>query len=206
MGKILYPSYFTSCISEEIPEEFDLDGYVSGTLRQTMALVWKVRYWEARTSGTLYYGDGYTRTYSGDYQTLQRTPFSPPVAETEEDLVCTAGTLLNSRFTSNVAWTVEGITSNVTDNIGWYVELQGGVSTNNKIYFPCIIGNIWFVNANYPFFNECGSYTISFENYTLTGILYSGDYNGSGNVLVEIRAQEYWSYGGTYNTSTGARL
>ena len=58
-----------------------------------------------------------------------------------------------------------------------------------------------------------GSYSISFGGFTKNGILYcTADGVGpqgeilSGNVSLQIRAKEYWPYGGTYNTETGLPL
>jgi hypothetical protein len=57
-----------------------------------------------------------------------------------------------------------------------------------------------------------GNYSISFGGFTKNGDLY-GEADGvaaprfpttSGSVSLQIRAKEYWSYGGEYDTTTGA--
>jgi hypothetical protein len=67
---------------------------------------------------------------------------------------------------------------------------------------------------NFPEMSKIvGSYSISFGDFTKNGILYGTadgeaqrDGSISGDVSLQIRAKEYWSYGGTYNTETGQPL
>jgi hypothetical protein len=56
-----------------------------------------------------------------------------------------------------------------------------------------------------------GTWSMEFFGGPIVGNLYSqsggsGSWDGSSGIIMTISAKEYWSYGGTYNTTTGEPL
>ena len=52
---------------------------------------------------------------------------------------------------------------------------------------------------------KIGTYKITYLDYDIVGNLFGTD-GSSGTALIEVNAKEYWSYGGTYSTTTGQPL
>ena len=223
MGKVLHASasgYFTGCIKEQnlLVECF------SGNLTQVMALFWRVKKWEATITGSLQRTlDGITDTLTFDGATRELQP-QEPIPSIEEDLVCfnseAKGSLI---YSTSAAWATDQSGNPFSDVLALSVssgyrndeQYTGVEKTENNFR---IAGTVFFsatilVNGNgntppdYPYpLVEAGNYQIITSAGTMTGKLWTSWTSQAANCNVVINAKEYWSYGGTYNTQTGARL
>jgi hypothetical protein len=185
-----------------------------------MALFWRVKKWEATMTGTL-------RRFSGDESeslTFDGIPreLEPqqPIPSTEEDLVC-----FNSEaksyliyYTNFVAIDQDGnpfvnplafavIFGDINDEQYAGIEKsENSFRIGGQLIFSATI----LINGNGdtpPIYDdplvEAGNYQIITSVGTMTGKLWTGWTDQVANCNVAINAKEYWSYGGTYNTSTG---
>ena len=222
MGKVLHASasgYFTGCIKEQNL----LASCFSGNLTQVMALFWRVKKWEATASGTLRRLSGDTQSLTLDGVTRELQP-QEPIPLIEEDLVC-----FNSEAKGNLiyytyaAWATDQSGNPFSDVLGLVVssgysndEQYSGVEkteNNFRIAGFVVFSATILINGNgntppiysYPLV-EAGNYQIITSVGTMTGKLWTGWTDQVANCNVVINAKEYWSYGGTYNTSTGEPL
>ena len=222
MGKVLHASasgYFTGCIKEQnlLTECF------SGNLTQVMALFWRVKKWEATITGSLQrtFDDGITNTLTFNGTTRELDSQSPSPT-TEEDLVCFNG--------EAKAFLVYFKTANWYDSDGtpqddaFFLIISSGYrSVDNsgveksgddyRIFGETALGTTFLINGNgdtAPEYSsplvEAGLYNITFYDGTLTGKLWSAFADTTASCVITVNAKEYWSYGGTYNTSTGEPL
>jgi hypothetical protein len=209
MGKVLSAEgsgYFPICIPEGTatpPRNF-----LSLTLEQAMSLFWKVKTWEAKITGSVFYNNGQTITYLlSTYQELVR---NRPEINSEENYVCngSAGFEFEKVIQASVAQ--EGGDPVIFDYRWNFLYTFLGAYRSGNLFYPYfqteILGPV--ISYDAPTYNtNVGIYTISLNGFTISGDLYAADDNApSGTALIEIRAKEYWSYGGTYNTSTGLPL
>jgi hypothetical protein len=221
MGKVLHASasgYFTGCIKEQnlLKECF------SGNLTQVMALFWRVKKWEATITGSLQRTlDGVTHTLTFDGTTRELDSQSPSPT-TEEDLVCFNGeakAFLVYIKTANW-YASDGIPQD--DTFGLLIssgyrsddEYSGVEKTEDdyRVFGETLLGPTFLINGNgntapdYSPLVEAGSYNITFYDGTLTGKLWSTFADTTASCVITVNAKEYWSYDGTYNTSSGAPL
>ena len=217
MGKVLHASgsgYFPECIIEQEPDP-QLP-CVATTLTEAMALTWRVRKWEAKVSGIIHdLSDGFSSAFNGAWRdSNSSSPF-----DKEEDIVCFGG----NSHTENIPFNVFVTTNNPDlEPFSFEANLQfihGNTFTGlppsdrkvyrvGDIYYPYIdIRSFLIFASTYYYFAKLGTYKITFAGEEITGDIFSGySANFTGTMSVEIRAKEYWSYGGTYNTSTGQPL
>jgi hypothetical protein len=221
MAKVLHASasgYFTGCIKEQnlLKECF------SGNLTQVMALFWRVKKWEATITGSL------QRTISGIPNTLtfngttRELDYQSPSPTTEEDLVCfnsEAKAFLIYLKTAN--WYSSDGTP-VDDTFALAIssgyrsdDEYSGVEKSGddyRIFGNTLLGPTFLINGNgdtAPLDSgivEAGLYNINFYDGTLTGKLWSTFADTTASCVITVNAKEYWSYGGTYDTSTGEPL
>jgi len=223
MGKVLHASasgYFTGCIKEqnELVECF------SGNLTQVMSLFWRVKKWEATATGTLerfFNNDFESLTFDGITRELQP---QQPIPSAEEDLVCFNSESKSSLIYYTIAdWATDQSGNPFTDAIAYVVgsgyrndEQYTGVEktgNNFRIGGQLIFSATILINGNGdtpPIYDdplvEAGNYRIITSAGTMTGKLWTSWTDQVANCSVTINAKEYWSYGGTYNTSSGAPL
>jgi hypothetical protein len=219
MGKVLHASgsgYFPRCLvnSSTLPRD---GNYIIGGIQEVMTPFWRVRKWEISVTGTLV-GPGTEWTFSGTPNEL----FGYPEAvEKEEDLVC-----FNSQdkfyigFASElVPWATlngepfENI-ANLFVGLGYvfppYNTFESNAIVKNddiyKLPFFWGIGGIALLSD--PL--EAGWVPVGTYTFDVLGVstvprtLYGP--NLSGSVTAIVSAKEYWSYGGTYSTTTGEPL
>lgn len=189
MGQVLYPGTFPfSCDAPFLPQYF----IFNSNLSQAMKMYWRVKTWRVSV-------------------TLSDRTVGPPAngtyvsycywdVESEEELVCP-----NLQFLCpNPGWEEFSffLFQNTDGNSiaasflfrptgdGGETSIFSEIYSNNEGDKPG--GTLSIEN-----FGEGGSCTIYVPNVTLP------EY---GNLSINIRANEYWSYGGTYNTETGEPL
>ena len=206
MGRVLHASasgYFTECIGlwqKENPSSYPIDY----SLELAMALFWRVRAWRfiGYITDTIRYP-----THINKYTQEIFTPSS------EEQLVCSGG-FSSGSFTSGNPF--ESILFSSFD-----YDLGGGgiKKSNNQIFLPRIFFEGTYTGDTFSKQGvsltnpgqASGSLTLSFLGSTQTIPLWRqadlvppdplAPYYENGDW--EIQAAEYWSYGGTYDTTTG---
>jgi len=222
MGKILHASgsgYFPGCINSNPPETINYQGInyakLTSSLENIMAFYWRVKKWKVIVSGENASDDNvYIVKLIADFQLPEN-----PLIQSEEYLICQ----LTRNWESNGGvWLING-----EDFFGGSVKVSLDLAplyykTNSQVStYISIIGGPFspsFPNGGGAFFTKersasgnssTGNYEFRFLGQTLSGELFSvpgwkRDGNNPYNVI--FTATEYWSYGGTYNTSTGAPL
>jgi hypothetical protein len=203
MGKVLHASfsgYFPTCITSGTPTP--PEEYLSLTLEEAMALFWRVRTWEARASGSI--ADAATSA-DIEYTSNSYSEMTPSIViEEEKNLVCKGSeTFLFSRD-ATATITPDGGTPYDADGPISFEYIFSSIKKSGSTYYPSF--SISFINSLTSFYtSKIGTYNIKYLDNDFTGDLFGTD-GSSGNALIEINAKEYWSYGGTYNTTTGQPL
>jgi len=195
MGKVLSAQgtgYYPSCIQEgSRPDDPD---YLDLTIEQGMALYWRTRRWRVDASGS-YYSDGKGSPedpliFSGGGEITQYTPVG-----SEEDLVCLGGSEYG--FFGDVS--INGEPSAVEV----FYDYTSGFKTDEK-FFPTFFFNSIFISSTASI--KVGVARLIFNGYTIEKDIFSNESGAVGDVLIDFTCIEYWSYGGTWNTSTGQPL
>ena len=190
MGKVLHASgsgYFPGCIVAGDPED------CPWTLEKAMQTYWRVRAWTFTASGEIEFEDGslpfsttITDITSRDVQTAEPQTL-------EEGLVCSN---LFENIISNAYCLIEfyqAETSGVLYNSGLVGEV---VDDNNSLEF------VFAANISSDFYISILDtdipITMTYVNDEEPGTVISGS--------ATLTPTLWWSYGGTYNTSTGEPL
>jgi len=188
MGKVLhasYSGYFPACIQTAPASKGNL---VSGTLEQIMELYWRVKAWRLDfVSGSIDI-DGEIIDYSASQQALGAVS-----ATTEADLVC------NPAFGATATYTLNGQSRKLIIGLG------GSYFIENTTYYLYFLFDMLFVTTQVTEY-EVGFVTIKGFSVPLYGYVDGPPRPITGNITASISPIEYWSYGGTYNTSTGQPL
>jgi hypothetical protein len=203
MGKVLHASgsgYFPTCIQEASSPD-----HCPWTLEKAMQTYWRVRTWTFSVSGL--------EAEAGDPEEF--FPFSVTIDNitsgnsedesnynSEKQLVCSNGFFFNT----------------VDDDIFAVIGF-GNPEKSNDLYTSGINGYMYNENLvcefrvypeypqDEPGVNNSG--TITVLGATLPLFIYIFDPEVTitfADVVATLTPTEWWSYGGTYNTSTGARL
>jgi hypothetical protein len=217
MGKVLhasYSGYFPACIEQSEPPAREYT--ISGSLEDVMSFYWRVKKFNVTFSGS---GVGpspfFTEVEMRGAFDLETTYYKESLLSqaSESDLVCNlrrafrgsgGELLLNGQFFSEL--------SSQIDHSPKYYK-------NSNIKTRCIIfggiGVSYFIRNLPPGkedisgidYVQVGSYDINFFGGSISGILTAGSFAiASGSLKMVFNATEYWSYGGTYNTTTGEPL
>jgi hypothetical protein len=203
MGKVLhasYSGYFPFCIIER---DFVPTNSVGGTfypigmsLDQVTALFWRVKKW----------------TFADAFLGKTSEPFSLfGSPESEEGFVCTGGFSFQGIFYGSLA---PGAVSQIID-FDLFTTSQKVLRVGNLYYPRLFFSGQYFDDSGFfsngltyretagPYLS--GVFRINFAGTTISMDLYSG-YEDANFYIADLAANEYWSYGGTYNTSTGQPL
>jgi len=207
MGKVLSAQgtgYYPSCIkSGSAPDsQFNLDL----TIEQGMALYWRTRKWSFVASGSWIsnnYAIQQNVSGSGEFRNVD------PIVTSEEQLLCLGDYGYFASFTTDqdsldIEWAFAIDLPNLFRPAVSYKS-----DTNFYPYFRLNSGFIQSHNSRED--QKIGTLKLNFNGYIISKNLYTDTaeppYDGtSGNVLIDITCSEYWSYGGTWNTSTGEPL
>ena len=177
-----------------------------------MSLFWKVKTWEAKITGTVNFNNGNSETYLlTTYQEL-----SPSIQiNSEEYYVCKGFEAFSFGRTIQTSLVIGGADPVIFDyawNFLYNFNSEGGFGAyrSGNLFYPSFETQLPgpVISFDAPTYNtNVGVYQISLNGFTISGELYALDDNApSGNALIKIRAKEYWSYGGTYDTATGDPL
>ena len=204
MGKVLHASgsgYFPTCIQEASSPD-----HCPWTLEKAMATYWRVRTWTFTVSGL----DGEaglgppTNPFSETISNITSGNVDDGINYTlEEQLVC-----------SNSPWF--GLSDE--DDVYGYVNF-GYPEKSGSLYTSGISGYMWMSGLVcefrvYPVYqnddpevNNSGTITILGETLPLFIYIFDPEVTITyADVVATLTPTLWWSYGGTYNTSTGARL
>lgn len=195
MGKVLFPAYYPC-------GEFISSGGLAYTplnldnLTAEMAVYWRVKKWKATiivTPGELY--------SSGPIGTFIQYGYWD--ANTEEDLCCHSSTY----------FLIDPVNFG-GDNEPWASSAFGFAFYQQKPYLsfsyhPIDEGRWQAISNIYESSYTIGQLTV--ENFNLSPGITIPAYSSTGDsweatISLSIRAEEYWSYGGTYDTTTGEPL
>jgi hypothetical protein len=203
MGKVIhasYSGYFPTCIISGTPTPSQ--EYLSLTLEQAMALFWRVRTWEAKASGS--FRDNVLEA-NIEYTSGSFADMIPSIEIAEEkNLVCKGSETFYFQRDATATITPDvGDPYNTYGAIG-FQYIFSSIKNSGSTYYPSFV--LACVNSLTSVYTaKIGTYYIKYLGYTFTGDLF-GQAGSSGSALIEVNAKEYWSYGGTYNTSTGQPL
>ena len=190
MGKVLSAQgsgYFTTCIQ-------DGTGYWS--LEKAMEVVWRVRSWQVNMSATYFVSDGENeQTFTTNFGTPTQLTSGLDIGR-EEELVCG----YNSFYSTNIFINFTGAT-------------KSGSLYNPGFSFYALVGVELDVGLTYVQVDS-GNFGNDIKSYSIYGSAPIEFSYSTGQFLVtefldaslSLEPVEWWSYGGTYNTSTGARL
>jgi hypothetical protein len=204
MGKVLHASksgYFPFCITEvgSITEGF------RGTIKQMMAIYWRVKKWEIAVSGS---GLLYQTPISFNNISYELVPAFQQT--TEEQLVCSSGFFFSTNI---VAITLPDAIFTLPLTGIFQLQFSGATKSDNTYSLSgrAVVDGDGYdgIRTNSGGGSVVGAWSVRFLGGSITGNLYSqtnGSWDGSGGIIMTISATEYWSYGGTYDTSTGESL
>jgi hypothetical protein len=191
MGKVLSPGLFPFCISEwtdSPPFQFN-----TASLSSCMRLWWRVK--KIRFYGTFGLPDFASTTFYDWELVVERN------ALTEEALICNPDPGWNIVSTLNLHADSSGFRfSRVYTSSGGYVPSASVFGAFEADSAPEEFG-FEYVSIYEPITLRAGTILVDEIQLNEIGIAL---YSESGTINSEVL--EYWSYGGTYDTSTGARL
>jgi hypothetical protein len=206
MGKVLhasYSGYFPTCIVPGKPTP--PEDYLSLTLDQAMALFWRVKTWRAKASGS-FHDEVLEATI--EYTSSSFVDMTPNlIVDEEQNLVCYGNrTFYFERAATATITLDDGGTSDADGNIN-FQYIFSSVNKSGSTYYPyALISSINSASSKgVGSVSKIGTYKITYLNFEIGGDLFGSD-GSSGSASIQIDAKEYWSYGGTYDTSTGSRL
>lgn len=186
MGKVLFPQYYPC-------GEFISSGGTFYTplnldnLTSEMAVYWRVKKWKATIIVTPQGGSPNTFVQYGSWD-----------ANTEEELCCHKSTYFLNDPVQFENWQSSNFLFAFTSESPYL----------GFAYSDSDDGQAQRVTNNYIEGYNQTLLTIGNFNFTpgITIPLYSSPSTEISSMSLSINAEEYWSYGGTYNTETGARL
>lgn len=209
MGKVLFPKLFPSCPADGDP--YILSDYVSvvvSDLSATMKQYWRPKKIKLSGGYSKFSEDTRLCTEPANYELVIKSPYGE-----EKEMVCAAR-----------SWVVDS-SINVDDpDLSFYwdsqpyyykepsdlftfnsfrLTLTGSNTGGSPCNFGVYLGQIYSIESNggpyaYTQINICG---VPYKMAT-----YSDPATGTGYVSANVEIVEWWSYGGTYNTSTGEKL
>jgi len=203
MGKVIFPDYFPYLCR-------DTGGFASfdGDLNGFMRMYWRVRTWRVTATLTGYKNQDGSIILPGPGDYVFRYEWN---AQREEDLVCERQFKLIS--TPDYEWDETGFfffwalqskpsQGNITNyQPGFELFIRPGddaadaETSNNPVYAP--LPNYESVTIQVGNFGGDNMY-LTYYRTTLA--------NRFGGISLKVEAEKYWSYGGTFNTSTGEPL
>lgn len=202
MGKVLHASnsgYFPFCISELGDEEIGPGTYypLGMSLEKVMEIYWRIR--DVVCNGP---GDP---EFTADIQYYKKGTELLFDAQEESDLVCTDGFFVNA-IGSN-----DGQILHFVKRISAFGSGPSIIFSEGEyypfIYFSAlatVVGDDLYIGDSLA--DDFEGPTSSFTFFGLTIILYNSQPLDAEPYVGSMLAESYWSYGGTWDTTTGARL
>lgn len=208
MGKILHASgsgFFPSCIKQVS----SIESNFKSTLTNMMAVYWRVSKWRAKISGSAISFFDEDVTFSGTDYNLNRI-FGP---STEEELILCAPSPLGFRTDLVPIEEVDGAQFEgqflLTLDPRRPIQKEAGdlYSIVSEIFVSIVQGSLYVDPPDPEYDLVIGSCVINMAGSSIVTPLFVQSFAyKSGGVQLTFTAREYYSYGGTYNTSTGQPL
>ena len=212
MGKILFPEYFPICPTDG--SDAVVPGYtaaLTATLAETMKMFWRPRKIKVSGSYTQFNGDTRECDVDANFELIIKSPYG-----SEEEMVCAPIKPWTLESYTNVidpenafVWDSrpyyygDPINSFFTLN-GFDFTLDGGPSEHGRCNYGVIIRQLYTVEGapyappfSWKIINICG------VDYNMA--TYIDEYD-IAYIQPSVEVTEWWSFGGTYNTATGAPL
>jgi len=209
MGKILFPQYFPSCPTDGgdfiVPDYTDT--LIAG-IEETMKIFWRPR--KIKISGSYTQFSETTRLCDtpANYELNIQSPYA-----SEEEMVCEPVKPWMLASSINV---LDAEASFSWDSKPFYLVSQDALFTLNAFEFAlddglgfssaCNLGVL--IKQLYPIEGNGGPYNYQIKN--ILGVdFYMATYVnefGIGYIQPSIEVTEWWSFGGTYSTTTGEPL
>jgi hypothetical protein len=211
MGKILFPKYFPSCTTDG--SDYVVPGYtavITATLAETMKMFWRPR--KIKISGLYnqFNDDRRACDVPANFELIIKSPYG-----SEEEMICDPVK----------DWELESST-NVVDpeigfrwgNIPYYYGEQDSLFTFNgfefgldAVGFPGGGGCNYGINIKQLYTVEENGGPYNWNIINIAGVdfnmaTYFNDYSQVGYVGASVEVLQWWSFGGTYDTTTGAQL
>jgi hypothetical protein len=211
MGKILFPKYFPSCPTDGsnyiVPDYTDA---LLSNLENTMKMFWRPKKIKVSGSYTQFNGDTRECDVDANFELIIKSPYA-----SEEEMVCEPVR----------PWVVES-SINVNDpdyafswgNTPFYFGEQDSLFTFNGFDFGLDRGSSEYGRCNtgvlirqlYTIEGAPFAPPFSYEIINICGIHFNmatyADEYGIGYIQPSIEVTEWWSFGGTYSTTTGEPL
>ena len=219
MGKILSAKgsgYFPLCIPTGVP---DTANTIKLTLQEAMTLFWRVKKFEGKINGTINYPAGpnsgaYTITYTMNaYAEMPNFGNFYPTPNTEEDIVCDTNEGRRAFYAPDAITVFFSFQQNpLLLPIFMFYSFNsdsGAVKeSDNSFFYPDFTAQFHVLDTRNIGKSYVGDCNLSFYGYNKNLPLYAnqGGDPSSFNISASIRAKEYFSYGGTYDTATGNPL
>jgi hypothetical protein len=210
MGKILFPQYFPNCPADG--GDFIVPGYsdvITANVENTMKMFWRPK--KIKISGSYTQFDETTRQCitPANFELIIQSPYA-----SEEEMVCEPARQWTINSSSNVddlenafSWDSKpfyygGQDALFTLNAFDFV-LAPGVALRGGCVYKVLIKQLYAIEAggggpfDYQLINILGC---GFNMATYVNEL------GIGYIQPSIEVTEWWSFGGTYDTTTGEPL
>lgn len=218
MGKVLSAQgsgYFPSCIIND-PTGFK----ITGSLQDIMSLYWRVKKFKVSVSGNGIFNEEnqIPCSFSGEteLQTVYRNGFYPQPSITDEaSLVCNYNFRDHEHLTgSGLSYTITSEGGSESGNARMEMRFQTAFSRPSestyamRFQFRLDERTLFYLRIfSVPSDYDVGSWSVNLFGTTIVGRAYSQEGSIiSGDFNIDFTATEYWSYGGTYDTTTGAPL
>ena len=214
MGKILFPKYFPSCPTDGA--EYIVDGFtdaLTSNIENTMRMFWRPRKIKLSGSYLQFIDTGVDRgcLNPANYELIIQSPYG-----SEEEMICEP----------NKQWTVNS-SNNIYnpelayswDSKPFYKDNEESLFTFNRFDFQldggatpssaCQRGVL--VTQLYPT-EEGGGGPFDYQTISILGVDFNTatyippEFPFSGYIVPTVEVTEWWSFGGTYDTTTGEPL
>jgi hypothetical protein len=211
MGKILSAQgsgYFPKCIDYDPPQY----SKITGSLEDIMSLYWRVKKFSVNASG-VGVQDPINVSISGslDLETIYYKNLydQQPDITDEASLVCSyySREHISPQRPGGIIIYYDGEPQyGMSANLGFLTVFSKPSNSTYAMRFSFLLDSF---NAGINLGNTgdiaVGSWSVSLYGTSITGTLYAQGLD-SGSFNVNFIGTEYWSYGGTYDTATGAPL
>ena len=211
MGKILFPKYFPTCPTDG--SDYVVPGYtavLTSTLAETMKMFWRPR--KIKVSGSYSQFNDVRRACDvpANFELIIKSPYG-----SEEEMVCDPvkgwemESYTNVRFDEYAfSWGTAPFFYGEQDSLytfnGFEFGLeQGGQPGGGGCSYSVNIKQLYTVEGNGGPYNWN---IINIAGVDFNTATYIDDYYETGYVGASVEVLEWWSFGGTYDTRTGAKL
>jgi hypothetical protein len=210
MGKILFPKYFPICPADG--GDFIVPGYtnaITSNVENTMKMFWRPRKIKVFGSYMQYNGTSRECNTPANYELIIQSPYG-----SEEEMVCEPVRSWTLASSTNI---VDPGTGFSWDSKPFYYVQQDALFALNAFEFQLEQGDVSAggcsfsvsIKQLYPIEENGGPYDYQIKN--ILGVnfnmaTYVDNITQTGYKQPSVEVTEWWSFGGTYSTTTGNPL